>query len=361
MRNLTIVALSLVAAPAVAQTQYETSSDTRGLRAVPIEQPAPRFPGGTRTGQEGWVRLNFVVAPDGTVADPIVVDSVGGAPFEEAALEVLGEWRFESPPGGAESNNNVVDMRFEFQQGRDAATSNFMRRYRRIMTHVHNEQTAEARSRLDEAVELGGWNLYESAMLCLMAGRVEDQEGNDLGKLEHYRRALGIDNRGMLKNKDRRDLLTRIFEVEYETGQYSAALNTAAALAAMPGGDAASKAVDDDVRTIRASLAGTEDVVAEARVVNACRCDSGEPVWSYRPYRKSFTFADVGPGVGTFEARCDASRLTANAEAGVVHELPADGENCRVFVFGDAGATFRFVEAGTGNDGRAFGAVGRAE
>lgn len=352
MRYLSL-AVCVLALPAAAQEMaFQTGIDTRGLRAVPVEQPPPRFPGGgIRTGQEGWVQLNVVVAPDGTVRDPVIVDSIGGAPFEAAALEVLEDWRFEAPSGGEEINNNLLEMRFELQRGRDAATSNFLRRYRRIMTHVHGEQTEQARTQLDETVELGGWNLYESAMLCLMTGRVEDQEGNALGKLEYYRRAIAVDDRGILKARDRRDVLLRLFEVEYETGQYAAALDTAARLAALPGSDDAPDTIADDVEAIRERLAGPGDVVAEARIVNACACDTGQPLWRYRPARKRFAFSNVGTGVERFEARCDAWRMKSAVEAGVVYELPAEAANCRVFVFGEDGADFRFIEAGDGSDG----------
>lgn len=354
MRFMSVGALCVLALSAAAQDiAFQTDVDTRGLRAVPLEQPSPRFPGGgIRTGQEGWVQLNLVVAPDGTVRDPVIVDSIGGAPFETAALEVLQDWRFEPPSGGEEVNNNLVEMRFELQRGRDAATSNFLRRYRRIMSHVHAGETAQARTQLDETVNLGGWNLYESTMLCLMTGRVEDQEGNALGKLEHYRRALAVDDRGILKSRDRRDILLRMFEVEHESRQYAAALDTAARLAELPGGDVASAAIAGDVEDMRKRLAGPGDVVAVARIVNACACETGQPLWRYQPARKRFAFSNVSAGVERFEARCDAWRMQSAVEAGVVYELPTGAGNCRLFVFGEDGADFEFIEAGDGGDGR---------
>lgn len=363
MRRLALAVLCVISAPVAAQQNlFETGTDTKGLRAVPLEQPGPGFPGGTRTGQEGWVRINFVVTPDGRVADPIIVESIGGEPFEQAALDALDDWRFEEPADGVEIGNNIVEMRFEVERGRDAATSNFLRRYRRIMTHVHNEQTELARERLDETIELGGWNLYESTMLCLMTGRVEDQEGNADGKLEHYRRALAVDNRGAIKGKDRRDLLTRIFEIEFESGQYGAAVETAAALAAEPGSKEAVGAIADDLARVRKALAGSADIVAHARITSTCDCAAGQALWRYEPARRRFAFAEVDPGVERFEARCDAWRLKSDVAPGEVVELPPEAKNCRVFVFGDDNAAFRFVEsAGPADERRTVsGAVASA-
>lgn len=345
INTLIVAALAgLVAAPAAAQTVFETVNYNSELRAVPLKQPSPAYPGGIRTGQEGWVRVDFVVTPDGRVADPVILDSVGGVPFERAALDVLDDWRFEAPDDGSELGNNIVEMRFEVRRGRDLATSNFMRRYRRIVTHLLNEETAEARERLDEAVRLGGWNLYEETMLTLMSGRVADQEGNSFGKLEHYRRALALDDHTALTGKDRRDLLLRIFEVEYDSGQYSAALGTADKLRAEPNSEAELEAIGPALDRIGQALSGDGELTARAGLANTCDCEDGVPLWHYRPSRREFRFAAGDGALTTFEARCDRERLRAEIEPGTRYSLPDGAENCRVLVFGDAGATFEFVQ-----------------
>ena len=344
-RFLAAVVVAGLAAPAAGEPRVETAVDVGELRAVPLERPDPAFPGGTRTGQEGWVRVNFVVTPDGRVTDPIVVDSLGGAPFEQAALETLARWRFEPAPDGGEIANNVVDMRFELVRGRDAATSNFLRRSSRIMADISSERTAQARTQLDETTALGGWNLYESTMLALMNGRLEDQEGSAFGKLEHYRRALAADTGGAVQGKDRLELLVRIFEVEYGAGQYGAALATAEALAAESGGTAELDALAGPLAEMRAALAHGETLVAQARLASACECTGAEGLWQYPPTRKRFAFAKADPGVRRFEARCDAWRLKGKVDPAATYVIPEEARNCRVFVFGADGAGFEFVES----------------
>ena len=352
-RFLVVVAAAACAAPAGGEPRVETVVDVDELRAVPLEQPAPAFPGGTRTGQEGWVRVHFVVTPDGRVTDPIVIDSIGGAPFEEAVLEALARWRFEPAPDGSEITNNVVDMRFELVRGRDAATSNFLRRFRRIMADIVGEQTAQARTQLDETAALGGWNLYESTMLALMSGRLADQEGSAFGKLEYYRRALAVDTGSAVQGRDRRELLARIFEIEYGAGQYSAALATADALAAEPGGTAELDALAAPLAEMRAALADGGNIVARARLASPCDCADGEGLWQYQPTRKRFAFAKADRGVRRFEARCDAWRLKGDIDPASTHVIPEGSRNCRVFVFGADGAEFEFVESAGRRDATA--------
>lgn len=347
-KNMLAVAalFGLSAGTAAAQTVFETEIDTTELRAVPVAMPSPAFPGGVRTGQEGWVRVDFVVTRDGRATDPVILDSVGGEPFEQAALDTIEDWRFETPEDGAELGNNIAEMRFEVRRGRDLATSNFLRRYRRIMTHVHNEETGKARARLDEAYALGGWNLYEETMLALMSGRVEDQEGNGFGKLKHYRRALAVDDHKAVAGKDRRDLLRRIFEVEHETGQYTAALATAERLGAEAGSKADLEAIAPALAAIRETLESDAALIARGRLGTACDCEAGKPLWYYRPTRRDFEFAESEGALTNFEARCDSSRLQSPIETGASYSLPANAENCRLFVFGDAGASVELIEPG---------------
>ena len=338
-----LLLVTVFAHDAVAQN-FETETDTSKVRAVPTVQPAPSFPGGDlRTGQEGWVRINFIVSDDGRAIDPIIVDSVGGEPFETAALQTLNDWRFEPAASGEEIGNNQIDMRFEIYRGRELATSNFMRRYRRIVTHLFNEETTEARYQTNQAVELGGWNLYESVMLNLMVGRVEGQEGDLAEKLEFYRRALGVASNAALNGKDRRDVLSRIFEAEHSLGQYGSALQTAEALAAERASKSALQARIDEIKS---RIANESRIVAKCQLAAACDCASGRALSVYQPARQQFSFANLEGEVRNFEIRCDASRTGAPVETGRTYSLPADGENCSVYVFGDDGARFDLIEAG---------------
>jgi len=349
MRRCLIAAACLLAQAAAAQN-FVTETDTSAVRAVPVAEPAPAYPSGvSRSGAEGWVRLHFVVAADGQAVDPIVVDSVGGEAFERSALDTLAQWRFEPAADGSEIGNNVVDMRFEIRVGRDLATSNFMRRYRRIVTHLHHEETETAREQVDQAVALGGWNLYEATMLNLMLGRVEAQEGDLNGKLEFYRRALGVGDRAALNGEDRRDVIKRIFEAEFATGQYGSAQATAAMLSGQPNSEADYAALADDLATIDAALSGDDDLVVTGALSNACDCDTSEPVWHYRPARAAFRLRSTTGELTRYETRCDALRDSGAVETGRTISLPDGDANCRVFLFGAEGTTFELVEPGSGS------------
>lgn len=346
-RNATVSLLCAILLPigTAEARNYKFSVKNSGRTLTAIEQPAPSYPdGGVHRGQEGWVRMSFAVTPGGRAVDPIIVDSSGGGPFEAEARKAMLQWIFEAPGSGEEAPNNLVNIRSETRHGRDAATKDFIRRYRRIMTHVQYEETAEARAQLDDAAQLGGWNLYESAMLWLMAGRVAGLEGDTVAKLEFYERALAVGTRKVLQAAERQDILQKIFAMQDEFGQYAAAKRTYASLTSMLERRPAPAEIEARMTEIEEMLASSDLITARAAIYNPCDCAAGEPLWYYRPARRTFSFANLDGNVERFEARCDKKRIRGDVEEGESWTLAPDWGSCRLFVFGEDGASFDFLE-----------------
>ena len=349
-----ISSFALVSAQA---KNFDIELDSSGIAAAAVEQPTPQFPDGKmRSGQEGWVRMSFVIDADGRAVDPLVVDSSGGPLFEEAALAVVSRWRFEAPDAGEEYARNTVDVRFEISGDRDRASRNFLRRYRDIVTDLYYVKPENAREKVDMANDFGGWNLYESTMLALLNARVEGAEGDRTEELEYYRRALAVSRAETFDSKNRIEILSRIFELEVDSGLYGDALATLQELRAEKGGDEALTALADRIQRLEDTIADDASIVAAGTIYNPCDCDAGMPLWAYTPVRRDFSFADVGGNVQRFEARCENHRLSAQVTTGARWSLPDEWGSCRIFVFGDDAATFDFVEHRTEPDDEGVGA-----
>jgi len=347
-RHIVAVVGIAVSTPVLAEN-YDIDVWNSSTTATPVEQAVPAYPAGlVRTDQEGWVRMHFVVNEDGKAIDPIIVDSSGGAAFEAEAREAAAAWRFDPRASGGEDAHNLVNIRSEVRGSRDSATRSFRRKHRRIAQDLVYEKNAEARVKMDELSASVGFNTYESTMLWLLLGRVEGVEDNDAGKLECYRRALSVSTPSTLRVENRLGLLGKIFWLEDQLGQYAAALQTFHSLETASGetpvdGDAAARAAE-----IRALIDSEADLVAQATVYNPCDCDAGTPLWYYKPARRTFSFANLSGNVQSFEARCEHQRVQGPVEAGTKWTLAPEWGSCRVFVFGDDGATFEFVEHPTG-------------
>ena len=201
--------------------------------------------------------------------------------------------------------------------------------------------------------------MYESTALWLMAGRVEGVEGNDAGKLEFYRRALAVSTKRSLGPKNRKDLMAKIFKLEDESGQYAVALQTYRALDRFSTESEVDEEIQSRAEEIRALVDGEDDLVARATVYNPCNCEAGEALWYYKPARRTFSFANLNGNVTRFEARCEKQRIQADLEVGKTWTLAPEWGNCRVFVFGDDGAQFDFVEHAADEEEDASTAVAR--
>lgn len=331
-----------------AAEEYEFVTRNQGTALI-LEKGAANYPGNrVRSGQEGWVRASFVVDQDGRAIDTIIMDSSGGVAFEQSLIEMLEDTSFEAPD--AELPNNTVDFRHEIRRGRDAATSNFIRRTKRIMTHLLNDEIEPARVQIDETYKLGGWNLYESTMLWLMMGRVEGAEGDQAGKLEMYQRALRMGNSRALPREDRIELLEKIFLLQMYFDQYSAALRSATTIENTRDNEASLERIRPRVEEIEGLLADAKAIRASATIINPCNCDEGTPLWSYVPARRIFSFEETSGNVERFEARCEGQRISGAVESDKTWELDPEWGFCRVFVFGDDGASFRFVEHRSDDD-----------
>ncbi len=285
--------------------------------------------------------MHFVITADGNAIDPIIIDSSGGSPFEAEAMRSAEAWRFAAPPSGAEMPDNLVNVRTRIRRGKGAPSLDFGRAYNSIIKQIAAGQTDTARQKVHKAQEKGGWNLYESTLLWMLNGRIE---GAVAGKLEAYRRALSISSRRSLSNKDRLQLLGKIFALQDEAGHYANARRTFARLSSMDESGEAAAELAPRAAEIDALLLSDATLVARATIYNPCNCDAGQPLWYYRPARRTFSFANLNGNVQRFEARCNTHRVRDTVEEGKSWTLAPEWGNCRVFVFGDDGSGFDFME-----------------
>jgi protein TonB len=62
---------------------------------VPLTRIAPQYPRkAALKGIEGWVKVEFTVLEDGSVADPVVLDAKPGRIFNRAATKAILRWKF---------------------------------------------------------------------------------------------------------------------------------------------------------------------------------------------------------------------------------------------------------------------------
>lgn len=339
-----LMSLVLLWAPAIvdAKQQFDVRMTTTGSAVALVQEP-PAYPeDNVKRGQEGWVRMSYVVTPQGLAVDPIILDSSGGASFEAQARKIIAQWRFE--PVAAELPYNVVNIWSEVRNGRDSASRGFIRQMNHVLDY-HNDQRFDAASiQVDALAKRGGLNLYESTMMWLLTGRINAANDDAAGNLEKYGRALALGNTKALPSVDRIGLLENIFSLQAELQQFSAALKTRARLQKLKASAGALTRTAPLANQIKDALESPISTAAKATILNPCDCDEGEPLWHYVATKSNFSFANISGDVERFEARCAGHRIAATVSPDKVWPIDPEWGYCRVFVFGESGATFDFIE-----------------
>ena len=108
--------------PATAEATGADSTKAKAAEPSPLQlvhYVPPEFPTQANSrGISGWVDVQFVVRPDGSVGDAAVVGSEPAGVFEKAALNAVDQWRYNPPQrnGQPVEQNGRVRVRFTLQQ-----------------------------------------------------------------------------------------------------------------------------------------------------------------------------------------------------------------------------------------------------
>lgn len=296
-------------------------------------------------GQEGFVTLNFIVEPDGSVADPIVEDSSGIKEFEKAAITSILKTRYRPATlDGKPIQQCATQQVYHFTIDRRGlgARSAFVSDYKQVAKLVGEQQEATAEAKLDEMVKKGAWNNYESARLWLLRAKFQDAHGDELGALRSYRRAM-VDNGMYLESNLYREVLREVLRREIKTTEYAEALSTYAKMMRLkpPLQD---EAITHAVAQIRQAIDGPDVLAFAGTVEFRTGCDEGASNWQHTLLRRKFAFGETQGQVDNFQLRCDWKRVIDKVSTDKAWEVPKSWGHCEVFVFGELGAQVKLLE-----------------
>ncbi|MET0331767.1 MAG: energy transducer TonB [Dyella sp.] len=117
-------AVATRAAPLAASAPTKLTASVRPAEGghtepVLLEQATPRYPPyAMRSGQEGWVELQFTVDSTGSVQDVVVLNSQPRHVFDHAAIEAVSRWKFQpaSEDGVARAATLMRRIQFKLSQ-----------------------------------------------------------------------------------------------------------------------------------------------------------------------------------------------------------------------------------------------------
>jgi TonB family protein len=311
--------------------------------AKPRVFKAPQYPRRmVDLGGEGWVAMSFVVQRDGTVRDPVVVDS-SRREFEQAALDAVRQFRYDPAEVDGEAVEQVVPLyriAFVLEPASQAARLNFRRRFGQIERLIERGELDQAAVQLAQMEATGRLNLYEDAFYWWVQAMYHGAKGEQYLRRESLRRAIayaGKDGISGLPEAVHLRGLAFLYQDYVGTGEYAAALDAYEQLVSRAGPGKDDPGLRAHAETLRALLAGDAMIQAQGYIHD-------ERPWAYALSRDGFEFADIDGELQRLSLWCEQRAVEMNIEPESSWQVPESWRPCRIYVRGSVGTTFKLIE-----------------
>ena len=188
MMSATITFLWLAAVPVAQINAKQEAIDAVAessrvfIPAKQIERTSPRYPQfELRRGSQAWVRIAYCIDESGSPQNVSVLDSVGSAKFDKAAVETVKQWKFEPALVNGEpswQSRNQTLISFAIKGGNIGATRRFGKQFRKIGKLLDQKNLEDADNLFWQVYETYDLSLYELSKLWALRVRHEGISGD---------------------------------------------------------------------------------------------------------------------------------------------------------------------------------------
>ena len=311
--------------------------------AVAIDRAAPRYPkSAARDGEEGWVKLSYVINTEGKAENVIVMDNDGHRSFVVAAKRALERWQFT--PAKNENNENIVScqnsVQLDFKMGNQGVNKKFLRLLKKNFASISEGDLAKSKELIDKinqyknknSAELA-WSHYTNMKYAILE-KDEEQVYIMANKLSHY-----VSFKGATFSKEAKlHIMHNILRLQIKKQLFSKAKVTFNKVEQYDT-DYAKKLMSSYtpyMEQIDSLIASEKDILVEGKIANNN--------WYHKLVRSKFSIGDINGQVDTLEVRCSNSLSTFSLKADDVFTIPDSWNDCSIFVKGDDNASFNLYE-----------------
>ena len=253
---LVFVLCAVLATASLAQT------DTTGDHVKFIAQPMPEFPMSERN-REGWVVLDSTIDDAGIVVNLSIKDSSGSDAFNEAALNAVRDWRYESGQG----RRLTVLFNFVFKRRQVHLSRKFFSKIQKVHKSIDKGRFDDALKRIDDIRGNNELTAYELAYSLIAEGRTASERGDKVEQLRLFRRA--VINHGRWLERDKYlNMLRAIVILEIQQQEFASALRDYELLTDTGPGRGIAADIGEPILAVRKLLAGGGDFPSPYIVAN---------------------------------------------------------------------------------------------
>ena len=308
---------------------------------------APDYPSNEiRNDTEAWVIVSYTIAPDGTVQDAKVTDSVGPQTLRQRALAAVNSMHFVPATlnGVPASQNRSTQVAFFIAYPTPGARPEVVSAYKKAYARLKQGDPQTAIDLLEPMQKEEHLNFYERAMMSDLAGLARLKLGQiDLAQRE-FSHAVWSDGKYLGKSTMPATYLGLI-QTEVQLGHFAEAHEDLEKMTkVVPATNESLQEAKATVANIDAALAKPGAISIPAHISVPEHADE-EAVWRHKPSRKTIAFNDLKGKLDRFEIRCDTTTVKGKVETEYEYTLPTSWNKCWLNVYGEPGASFTLVEA----------------
>lgn len=343
------LALCVADVPA-SETEADSAAEVHG-EAVPLdlytppnrkELVTPVYPRlALQENREGWVRLEFMVDPQGKAYEISVSRSMGDRLFEQAAIRALKKSTFEparvdGQPADAGASQQYV---FSLEGGSKGAGAWFVRTYEaamRVIAEGDRDKADEYMASLDRRTRL---NLYEDAYLHVVKFSYYQKWGDKHQQLRALDRAVAHE---FAERHLPEELFVNCqrarFMLLVETGDYERAVRTYRMLRVMNLEEPVIEALQTVVDQLEVLRADDRSYTVPG--------DFGEGTsWSYNLFKDEFSIGDVQGDIAEIKLRCWTGYVFFRFQPDVKYKVAGGWNRCQLELVGNPGTTFALTQS----------------
>ena len=350
MKFILYMTLASVLAGGTTIAEEITEFDEIRKIAYPKVREAPIYPRSELSrNQQGWVDLSYVVTTDGSVVDPIVIDSSGSRAFEREAKKAVGKFLYDPATVNGEPVQQCktkVRITFATDGSRGGVSRKFRSQYKKTAGLIDAGELDAAEQRLDMQFETKRLTLSENAWLWTLRARLAGLNGESEAQLAALRKATAGGANWVDENLYPNLLVVKA-TLELQQGLYADAQKTFNALQETGHQSPHVGILADAVAKLDATLDSDRVFAVAARITVRDGCENCTANWQYKPLRRQFRLTKVKGNLRDVEIRCPWQRFTSAADSDRVWQMPDDWGSCSVVVYGEAGTEFQLLEEPT--------------
>lgn len=318
-----------------------------GTVAKPVKRTAPIYPKSLLDrGQQGWVKLSYVVTESGEVIDPVVEESSGPRAFERAALKTVQRWSYEPATWDGkpvQQCQTKVMISFAIEGSEATVSRRFYNRYYKIEKAIEKKDIEKAGKLLDNTFKSYDMTLSELTSLWALRAQHAALTGDEEMQLKAIRKATASNGRWINQELYPQLLYVRTV-LELQNSNLPEALDTFDKLVSLDSDMPKLEDLRTYIDRVRNIIDSESIIAVSGRIDAADDCDDCSNNWHYDPLRRKVRIAEVDGELGNIELRCAWRRIVDKARPGKSWDLPEDWGDCSIIVFGEPGSSFTLYE-----------------